>query len=105
MRASIVLLLAAIFSLIVTTETMAEEAVPLAGKRFSWNASASDLHKLMESVFQNLQSSGLLSGGYPQYARTEIVGKFDKPHFIKAVPLAAIVKAEAILVSDNEFIT
>lgn len=72
---------------------------------FTFDGSSGEIKILMQAVFNDLKSSGILSSGFPVYSKTEVVGEYREPHTLKAIPVASIESADSILINDNKFIT
>ncbi len=89
----------------VTIPCRSEDRVPTEFRRFVWDASQSQTPALLQRVFDELKSSKLLPAGYPKFAKTEIVGEYEKPHTYKAVPIDDVHSSNAILVDDRKYIT
>ncbi|MBF0384997.1 MAG: hypothetical protein HQL27_03910 [Candidatus Omnitrophica bacterium] len=72
---------------------------------FSLEGLSEDKTKLIEAVFNQLKSSGIVPAGFPLYSKTAIVGEDTNPHTFKAVPVASAELADSILISEGKFIT
>lgn len=94
-----------IFLIFLTNLSFAGNNLGLDKECFSLEGSSGEYTKLIEAVYSQLKSSGIVSPDFPVYSKTEIVGESTKPHTLKAVPVASVQLADSILISEGKFIT